>query len=150
MSGSDAHLSHLVTQLLAGPVQPDTGRVGADVQDHGDLACSQLLPGPQPQQFGVASGQRGECSTYLVGDLVISGTDCHLDRRIDNRDLGGDPLLATRATLGVGEAVAGYAVGPRQLLALGYVVETPPAHDQGVAEGVISRRRVGTTCEEAS
>ena len=70
-------------------------------------------------------------------------------RRVHGRDPGREPPLTAYAAGGVGEAVAGHAVGPRQRLGR-QLVEPAPADQQRLREHVVGRGGVGAPGEEAA
>ena len=100
-------------QLLAGPVQPDAGRVGGDAEDRRDLGRASAAPTPT-----AAAARRRRAAAPPAprrrGSSVRLRAGHRRRRRVEGRDPRGDALLAAGAALGVGEAVAGDAVRPRQ------------------------------------
>ena len=148
MSGTGLDLSELVAQLLpAARCSRMLTALGVMSSTVGDLGGRQLLPRPQPQQLGVLVAAAGRAPRAGVVAARRPGRPPRGAGR--PRPAWRPPLLAAHGPLGVGQAVARDAVGPRQR-SVGHLVEPAPAHQQRLGQHVVGGRRVGTPGQEPS
>ena len=102
-SFSRARCSRMLTAL---GVTSRTAAISAGV------SCSQA----HRRSSSASSSRSAPIASSRSGSSPSPGPERWSRRRVDDRDPGREPLLAAYAPLGVGQAVAGHAVGPGQRL----------------------------------
>ncbi len=146
LTGAPASGKSSTTRMLAERV-PGLGLVAHVVEQFALIAQRGLEP-VEHVVDGLGQPGQGLLEPVVLPSVTGIRPGHALGRRVDGRHLGHEPLLTPGAALRVGEAETRDAVRPGQGGVGGHVVEAAPAHQEGLREDVVGRRRIGTTHQE--